>query len=83
MTAMAIAAGHLRGAALVPEVTVFFDDVLLRGNRTVKVHADSYPGRVTELPPAGHRRRHDRLRHHPRPPPGTGPIRRPAASATP
>jgi L-asparaginase len=44
VTAMAIAAGHLRGAALVPEVTVFFDDVLLRGNRTVKVHADSYRG---------------------------------------
>jgi L-asparaginase len=44
VTAMAIAAGHLRGAPLVPEVTIFFDDVLLRGNRTVKVHADSYRG---------------------------------------
>ena len=44
VTAMAIAAGHLRGAALVPEVTIFFDDVLLRGNRTIKVHADSYRG---------------------------------------
>jgi L-asparaginase len=44
VTAMAIAAGHLRGAPLVPEVTVFFDDVLLRGNRTVKEHADSYRG---------------------------------------
>lgn len=44
VTAMAVAAGHLRGAALVPEVTIFFDDVLLRGNRTVKVHADSYRG---------------------------------------
>ena len=43
VTAMAIAAGHLRGAPLVPEVTIFFDDVLLRGNRTVKVHADSSP----------------------------------------
>ncbi|MET0910338.1 MAG: asparaginase domain-containing protein, partial [Ilumatobacteraceae bacterium] len=32
VTALAIAAGHLRGAALVPEVTIFFDDVLLRGN---------------------------------------------------
>lgn len=44
VTAMAIAAGHLRGAPLVPEVTIFFDDVLLRGNRAVKVHADSYRG---------------------------------------
>ena len=44
VTALAIAAGHLRGAALVPEVTIFFADVLLRGNRAVKVHADSYRG---------------------------------------
>ena len=43
-TALAIAAGHLRGAPLVPEVTIFFADVLLRGNRAVKVHADSYRG---------------------------------------
>lgn len=43
-TALAIAAGHLRGAPLVPEVSIFFADVLLRGNRTVKVHADSYRG---------------------------------------
>src|SRR4051812_47654241 len=44
VTALAIAAGHLRGAVLVPEVTIFFADVLLRGNRAVKVHADSYRG---------------------------------------
>ena len=44
VTALAIAAGHLRGAPLVPEVTIFFSDVLLRGNRAVKVHADSYHG---------------------------------------
>jgi L-asparaginase len=44
VTALAIATGHLRGAPLVPEVTVFFSDVLLRGNRAVKVHADSYRG---------------------------------------
>ena len=44
VTALAIAAGHLRGAALVPEVTIFFSDLLLRGNRAVKVHADSYHG---------------------------------------
>ena len=44
VTALAIAAGHLRGAPLVPEVTIFFADVLIRGNRAVKVHADSYRG---------------------------------------
>ncbi len=44
VTALAIAAGHLRGAALVPEVTIFFADLLIRGNRAVKVHADSYRG---------------------------------------
>ena len=44
VTALAIAAGHLRGAALVPEVTIFFSDLLIRGNRAVKVHADSYHG---------------------------------------
>jgi L-asparaginase len=42
VTALAIAAGHLHGAHLVPEVTICFDNVLLRGNRAVKVHADSY-----------------------------------------
>jgi len=44
VTALAIAAGHLAGAPLVPEVTIFFADRLLRGNRAVKVHADSYRG---------------------------------------
>jgi L-asparaginase len=44
VTALAIAASHIRGAPLVPEVTIFFSDVLLRGNRAVKVHADSYRG---------------------------------------
>ncbi len=44
VTALAIAAGHLRGDVLVPEVTIFFADLLLRGNRSVKVHADSYHG---------------------------------------
>jgi L-asparaginase len=44
VTALAIAAGHLRGAPVVPEVTIYFADVLLRGNRAVKVHADSYRG---------------------------------------
>src|SRR4029453_11802843 len=44
VTALAIAAGPLLGAPLVPEVTICFDNVLLRGNRSVKVHADSYQG---------------------------------------
>ena len=57
VTALAIAAGHLRGDPLVPEVTVFFADLLLRGNRSVKVHADSYHGfaspNLTPLATAG------------------------------
>jgi L-asparaginase len=45
VAALAVAAGHsLQEAILVPEVTIFFDEVLLRGNRAVKVHADSYRG---------------------------------------
>ena len=45
VASLAIASGHhLQEAPLVPEVTIFFDEVLLRGNRAVKVHADSYRG---------------------------------------
>jgi len=45
---------HLRGDVLVPEVTIFFDDVPLRGNRAVKVHADSYHGFASpNHPPLG------------------------------
>jgi L-asparaginase len=44
VTALELAAGHVRGSPLVPEVTIYFADVLLRGNRAVKVHADSYHG---------------------------------------
>ena len=77
VTAMAIAAGHLRGAALVPEVTIFFDDVLLRGNRTIKVHADSYRGFASPNHPplatAGVTIDIDTSLVRP---PGTGPIRR-------
>jgi len=32
------------GAAAVPEVTIAFDDLLLRGNRSRKVHASSFAG---------------------------------------
>ncbi len=39
VTAPAMAAGHRVGAHLVPEVTICFDNVLLRGNRSVKVGA--------------------------------------------
>ena len=44
VTAAAIALAIFDGSAAVPEVTIFFDDVLLRGNRASKVHADSYRG---------------------------------------
>ena len=44
ITALEVAAGRLAGAPVVPEVTIFFNDVLLRGNRGVKVHASSYRG---------------------------------------
>jgi L-asparaginase len=77
VTALAIAAGHLRGAPLVPEVTIFFDDVLLRGNRSVKVHADSYRGfdspNFPPLATAGVTIDIDTTLTLP---PGTGPIRR-------
>jgi L-asparaginase len=77
VTAMAIAAGQLLGAPLVPEVTIFFDDVLLRGNRAVKVHADSYRGFASpNYPPlatAGVTVDIDTALVRP---PGTGPVRR-------
>jgi L-asparaginase len=77
VTAMAIAAGHLRDAPLVPEVTIFFDDVLLRGNRAVKVHADSYRGftspNFSPLATAGVTIDIDTTLVRP---PGSGPIRR-------
>lgn len=44
VTALEVASAKLTGAPLVPEVTIFFNDVLLRGNRAVKVHASSYRG---------------------------------------
>lgn len=77
-----VAAGEIAllrdgNAALVPEVTVFFADVLLRGNRTTKIHADSYRGFASpNLPPlatAGVAIEPDRslIRH-----PGVPPLRR-------
>jgi L-asparaginase len=52
VTALEVASAKLTGAPLVPEVTIFFNDVLLRGNRAVKVHASSYRGFSSpNLPP--------------------------------
>ena len=78
VAALAIAGGHhLRGTTLVPEVTIFFDDVLLRGNRASKVHADSYRGFASpNLPPlatAGSDITFDERLVRP---PGHGPLRR-------
>jgi L-asparaginase len=77
VTAMAIAAGHLRGAPLVPEVTLFFADVLLRGNRAVKVHADSYRGFASpNHPPLATAGVSIDFASSLIRPPGSGPIRR-------
>jgi L-asparaginase len=78
VASLAIASGHhLQEAPLVPEVTIFFDEVLLRGNRAVKVHADSYRGfESPNLPPlatAGAVITFDESLARP---PGTGPLRR-------
>jgi L-asparaginase len=57
VTAMAIAAGQLLGAPLVPEVTIFFDDVLLRGNRTVAGVTVDIDTTLVRLPGTGPIRR--------------------------
>ena len=77
VTALAIAAGHLRGATLVPEVTIFFADVLLRGNRAVKVHADSYRGFASpNHPPLATAGVAIEFESSLIRPPGAGPVRR-------
>jgi L-asparaginase len=77
VTALAIAAGHLRGDILVPEVTVFFADLLIRGNRAVKVHADSYRGFASpNLPPLATAGVSIDFASHVIRAPGAGPIRR-------
>ncbi len=77
VTALEVAAGRLEGAPLVPEVTIFFNDVLLRGNRAVKVHADSYRGFASpNFPPlATAGATLDYATEHLRPP-GRGPLHR-------
>ena len=77
ITALEFAAAHARGGPLIPEVAVFFDDVLLRGNRTVKLHADSYRGfgspNLGPLATAGVTLEYD---HSLIRPPRPGPLRR-------
>ena len=52
VTSLELASARVNGGPIVPEVTVFFDHLLLRGNRTVKVSADSYHGFASpNLPP--------------------------------
>ncbi|MFT4035764.1 MAG: asparaginase [Patulibacter sp.] len=54
-TACMIASPRTHGLPIVPEVSVWFYDRLLRGNRTSKVDADSYTGFASpNLPPLGH-----------------------------
>jgi len=42
LTALEIAAAHKNGKALVPEVCVYFQDFLFRGNRTTKFNAEYF-----------------------------------------
>lgn len=78
VAALAIAGGHhLQQATLVPEVTIFFDDVLLRGNRASKVHADSYRGFDSpNLPPLATAGTTINFADELVRPAGTGPLRR-------
>jgi len=42
LTALEIAAAHKDGVALVPEVCIYFQDFLFRGNRTTKFNAENF-----------------------------------------
>ncbi len=54
-TACMIASPRTHGLPVVPEVTVWFYEHLLRGNRTSKIDADSYHGFASHnVPPLGH-----------------------------
>ncbi|MEH3052433.1 MAG: asparaginase [Patulibacter minatonensis] len=54
-TSCMIASPRTHGLPVVPEVTVWFYDRLLRGNRTSKVDADSYDGFASRnVPELGH-----------------------------
>ena len=55
LTACMIASPRTHGLPSIPEVCVWFNDKLLRGNRTSKVDADSYDGFASlNHPPLGH-----------------------------
>ena len=55
ITAVEIAAAKEKGQPLVPEVCVFFENTLLRGNRTSKVSADNFNAfRSYNYPPLAH-----------------------------
>lgn len=52
ITALEIAAKKKNGLPMVPEVTIFFDDLLLRGNRARKVQSNNFTAFASEnLPP--------------------------------
>lgn len=82
-TACMIASPRTHELPIVPEVSVWFYDVLLRGNRTSKVDADSYTGfasrNVSPLGTAGVALRIDRGMLLPA---GTGGLRRVAGVCT-
>ena len=55
ITAIEIAAAKENGLPLVPEVCVFFENDLLRGNRTSKINADNFNAfRSYNYPPLAH-----------------------------
>lgn len=57
ITALEIASAHRKGRALVPEVSIFFNTVLLRGNRSTKVESRHFnafhSGKYPQLAKAG------------------------------
>lgn len=52
IAAVEIAAAHKNGQALVPEVSIFFQDKLLRGNRSTKYNAENFRGFRSDNHPA-------------------------------
>ncbi len=77
VTAAAIAAMRAGERATVPEVTIFFGDLLLRGNRATKVHAERYHAFDSpNLPPLGRAGVTIELDHLAIRAPGTPPVLR-------
>jgi L-asparaginase len=55
ITAIEIAAAHENGTPVAPEVCIFFENALLRGNRTRKINADNFNAfRSYNYPPLAH-----------------------------